>query len=733
MNLLTKLPPQISQKLSGKGPVRYALRGDLAADRSFKERYLIVTERAVIVAEESGETIEYNLSDCSEIRLDELVGGGRLSAIVKGEVRQLVSYSNHYVPQFSVLARAVNALIAGKSFELPEENFVSFCARCGAPLPERDSTCPRCVPRLKIFARIFALTKPYKGRVAVLMIVTALGVSFQVVQPWLTRLLVDNVVGGRHPNQLLPLIGAMMAGATLFLLMRMVNVYLAGWISGRIVTDLRAQLHSVLQYLKINFFNRREPGEFTSRVMYDTNELYQFLVDGLPFLLINSLMFMVIGVILVLSDWRLAIFVFLPVPFLVLGSNLFWQKLIPLFHQQGSAVGHMHNTIKESQEGIRVVKAFAQQERRIRQFSTVNRRIFSTTLNIQRTWGAFNEVMFWVMNMGVALVWFFAVKRMVLGDKHLTLGVLFAYIGYIWLFYGPLQWFSVVINWMTHAFAGAERIFEIIDSSTEAFNDPRAISLPKVAGSIEFTDVRFSYERGKEVIKGATFAIKAGETIGLVGKSGAGKSTIINLINRFFEVDSGEILIDGVPIKKIKLEQLRKSIGIVMQDPFLFNATIAENIAFGMEHADFSDIVRAAQAAFAHDFIIKKEDGYDTMVGEDGAKLSGGEKQRISIARAILHDPPILILDEATSSVDVNTEKHIQEATAALIKNRTTIAIAHRLSTLRNADRLIVLDEGKVAEIGTHDELMQKPDGIYAQLAQTHNEMSRLRGVVWKE
>jgi ATP-binding cassette subfamily B protein len=224
--------------------------------------------------------------------------------------------------------------------------------------------------------------------------------------------------------------------------------------------------------------------------------------------------------------------------------------------------------------------------------------------------------------------------------------------------------------------------------------------------------------------------IEPGEVIGLVGKSGAGKSTVINLITRFFEPDSGELLIDGVPVKNLDLAQLRTNMGIVMQEPFLFNATIAENIAYGLEQASFDDIVAAAKAAYAHDFIVRKDDGYDTMVGESGAKLSGGEKQRIAIARAILHNPPILILDEATSSVDATTEQHIQEAIAKLIRGRTTIAIAHRLSTLRNADRLVVIDDGKIVESGSHDELMKK-QGVYAKMADSYSQITALRSVIW--
>jgi ATP-binding cassette subfamily B protein len=341
--------------------------------------------------------------------------------------------------------------------------------------------------------------------------------------------------------------------------------------------------------------------------------------------------------------------------------------------------------------------------------------------------------MSWAMSLGVAAVWYFAANRISHGDPRLTLGTLLAFVGYLYLFFGPLRWFTAVVNWMTHAFAGAERVFAVLDSQPEVYDAPDAVSLAKIKGAICFKDVRFSYERGKEVIKGISFDIEAGEMIGLVGKSGAGKSTIINLICRFYDVDSGLITLDGHPLKKIRLEQMRRQMGIVPQDPFLFNASILENIRYGRPEASFDDVVRAARAANAHDFILDKEEGYDAIIGEKGTTLSGGEKQRIAIARAILHDPPVLILDEATSSVDTETEKGIQEAIAYLIKGRTTIAIAHRLSTLRNARRLIVIDDGQIVEMGTHDELLAR-DGHYAKLVKMQTELNKIQSeaVVWK-
>jgi ATP-binding cassette subfamily B protein len=545
-------------------------------------------------------------------------------------------------------------------------------------------------------------------------------------------MIVDDVIKGNQAGHLPLWIGAMIGCGLALLASRLVAGNLTSWLGAQVVADLRERLHSQLQRLQMSYFQRRESGEIVGRVMNDTGELQHFLIDGFPYFLVNTLSFVVIAGILVSLDAKLALLVFLPVPFLVGGGGWFWRRLVPMFHRHGTRIGALHSILNESIYGIKIIKAFAQEDSRSRKFNRTNAALTSARYGIEQTFIGFSEVMFWIMTLGVTAVWFFAARRLSAGDPQFTLGSLLAFVGYIWLFYGPLQWFTAIMNWMTHAFAGAERIFNVLDSQPELYNAPDAIDAPKLLGEIRFDDVRFSYERGKEVIKGISFDVAAGEMVGLVGKSGAGKSTIVNLICRFYDVDSGRITIDGHPVGKLKLEQLRRQIGIVPQDPFLFNASILDNIRYGWPQSTFAEVVRAARAANAHDFILDKEDGYDTIIGEKGTMLSGGEKQRLAIARAILHDPPILILDEATSSVDSETEKAIQEAIANLIRGRTTIAIAHRLATLRNAHRLVVIDDGKIVEQGTHDELVAK-DGSYAKLVRLQTEINQLRSqaVVW--
>jgi ATP-binding cassette subfamily B protein len=434
-------------------------------------------------------------------------------------------------------------------------------------------------------------------------------------------------------------------------------------------------------------------------------------------------------------DWRLALLVFVPIPVLVLGGASFWRRLMPMFHKHGNRRGRLHTILGESIRGVQTVKSLAQERRRETAFEAANEEYFDVTVRVDRTFQGFFGTMSVMMAIGTVLVWYAGGDAILRGVTGAGLGTLLAFVGYMALFYGPLQWFSAVLNWATNALAAAERIFAVLDQPEEGTTAAEPVRLGRVRGAIRFDRVRFSYERGREVIKGIDLEIAPGEMIGLVGKSGAGKSTIINLISRFYDPDSGTVTVDGVDLRKIDLAEWRTQVGIVMQSPYLFDASILDNIRYRDPAASFERVVAAARAARAHDFISAKEDGYDTVVGDGGSSLSGGERQRVAIARAILHDPPVLILDEATSAVDSETEKQIQEAIANLVRGRTTIAIAHRLATLRNADRLVVIEDGRIVEQGTHEELLAIPDGVFAKLVKLQTDINRIRAeqAAWRE
>lgn len=722
---------EITSRLSSQEKILYCVGSDLTNDRNFGESFLVVTSLRIFIIDNNKIALDLPIETIEEIKVDELFGGARLLAQIKGNgLVALIYYTKDHIPKFGIFCRVLNQLVRGESPKFPDTDERSRCKKCHRPLPERGATCPLCVPRWQILVKLLGLIKPFKVRASILIAAVTLTVATQMVPPYLTKGIVDDVIKGGKHEQLTMYIVAMFAAGLIYLVTRIIATISSTWLAAQLVSNLRMRLHDKIQKLNLHYFQKRGPGELVGRIMHDTGELQQFLIEGLPYLMVNSISFIAIAIVLVKLDWKLSLLVFLPVPVLIFGSRWFWIKLGPLFQKRGSKVAAMHSVLNESIGGIRIVKSFVQENRRSGEFNKLNDDLFHIRYKLEGTFAGFQEIMFWTMQLGVTGVWYFASQRIIGLDPNLTLGTLLAFVGYIWLLYGPLQWFTAVLNWMTHAFSGAERIFSVLEMPTEMYESPKAVPINRAKGAIAFRDVRFSYERGKEIIKGMSFTINPGEMVGLVGKSGAGKSTIINLLCRFYDPDTGEILLDGHKLDNIKLQDLRRNLGVVQQDTFLFNGSIFENIRYGKPNASFEEVARAAKAAYAHDFILDKEEGYDTLIGEHGIQLSGGERQRISIARAILHDPPLLILDEATSSVDSETEKHIQEAIARLIKGRTTIAIAHRLATLRNANRLFVIDDGQIAEMGTHDELMER-DGKYAELVKIQTELTKIRSEIW--
>ncbi len=736
-----RLPEDLKGAIGPGDAIRYCLRGDMNARGHFSETFLVITNNEVLALEPGKEPIRVALKDIEEAQNVEVFGGGQVMVKSSEGMTGVAWYSRDLVPEFAAATRIIEDLVNGREIILPELEGAAY-SKSGLPLPERGAQAPSDVPRLEVLKRLYEIVAPYRWRLAAMTGAILFTVIAQMSIPIMTKYIVDDVLreGDReliNPQQATPLLGiwcGLMAFAYLMIMAgRVVGNSITAWLSGRITADLRARLHAQMQRLTMSYHGKRESGELISRVMNDTGELRHFLVEGVPYLLINSLSFVSIGLILLWLNPLLALFVFLPVPFLTFGGGWFWKRLVPLFHKRGNKNSVLHSTLGESVRGIKAVKALSQEDRRHQLFETDNESFFRVVFRLEKTWIRFAEVMALVMGLGAVGVWYFGGLAIIDPDSaftfrdRFTFGDLIAFIGFMAMFYAPLQWFTAVINWTTHAFASAQRILHILDQKPETYDDPDAIELPEIKGAITFQDVRFSYDRGKEVIKGVSLDIEPGEMIGLVGKSGAGKSTLINLCCRFYDVDSGAILVDGHDLRKIKLAQWRRHIGIVMQDPFLFNASIQENISYGRPNASFEDVVRAARAAEAHTFILNKEEGYDTLVGESGSNLSGGEKQRLAIARAILNDPPVLILDEATSAVDSETEKAIQAAIANLVKGRTTIAIAHRLATLRNADRLIVVEDGQVIEQGTHEELLAMEDGHFAKLVRLQAENNRMR------
>ena len=756
---------RVPARLEEDEPARMQVATDMVSPSAFGVSWLIVTDKRLIfvpgegprgtgapadggtgrpvvvpgagTAEEEApdRVVEVPIAEVREARVHDLVGGARLEVERKHGPPLHCYYSNSLSAKFAEVAGGIQELSKGEDPKLPLELEKTRCEQCGRWLPEKDGICPFCIRKWDTLKRIARFLTPYRGRAALLAAISLVVTGVELVPPLLISHILDDVLVLPDgvtvaPAGSLSLLAWFVSGLLVVRLLSwglglgsgLLRADLASWTS----RDIRSQLYQSLQFLPLRFYDKRQVGNLISRFLNDADRLEMFLLFGLPFLVTNTVMLVGVLGLLFYMNWVLTLYVLFPVPFIVLGSVKLWEHLRRAWNRWSAKWGRLSTHLNESISGIRMVKAFAQEDREARRFSQRNDELRDASVRSERMWFIAHAVMSFLMSFGIFFVWYFGGKQIL--AQELTLGVLMAFISYVWQLYRPLTFFSGINNFITRAFAGAERIFEVMDARAEPFADPAARPAPRLEGRVEFKGVTFGYDAGKPVLRDIDLIVEPGEMIGLVGRSGVGKSTMINLICRFYEVDRGALEVDGVDIRHLRLEDVRRQIGMVSQESFLFDGTIAENIRYGKGQAAFEDIVRAARAANAHEFIVGKPEGYDTVVGERGGKLSGGEKQRVAIARAILHDPRILILDEATALVDTPTEQKLQTAITRLVEGRTTFAIAHRLSTLRNADRLVVLDEGSICEVGTHEELMAR-EGIFHKLVQTQQQTTAVMAV----
>jgi ATP-binding cassette subfamily B protein len=498
-------------------------------------------------------------------------------------------------------------------------------------------------------------------------------------------------------------------------------------ISSSFTTDVRQKMFTHLKTLSLDFFDRNEAGRLMTRINQDTEEL-QGLINQMASFILYAMLIIGIGIVLFSMDPVLGVCVLIPAPFVLVAAYFYQKYMMPHWRRYWFTRWRLNSMLSTFLSGIQVVKAFAQEEQEQDRYTDRNAKVLESRLRVDQAWGKFFPLISFAFGAGGLIIWYAGGNAVLAG--RITLGTLMAFLSYLGMFYGPLSSLAQLSQTWNRFTTIAQKTFEFLDETPKVQQSATAIVQGKVEGEIQFDHVSFGYDPYFPVLKDVSFTIHPGELVGVVGSSGAGKTTLVNMISRFYDVNLGAVRIDGVDLRDMPIEDLRQNIGVVLQTPFLFRGTLAQNIAYAKPEASRQDIIRSAKAANAHEFIINLPEGYDTIVGEGGAGLSGGERQRISIARAILLNPKILILDEATSSVDTETERQIQKALEVLVKGRTTIAIAHRLSTLYNANRIIALERGRVVEIGTPEELMQKKDGVFYKLVQMQTQFARLDGVV---
>jgi ATP-binding cassette subfamily B protein len=460
-----------------------------------------------------------------------------------------------------------------------------------------------------------------------------------------------------------------------------------------------------------------------SRVLYDVDHFQGFVVQVAQGFLLNLMLVIGIGTVLFVMNWKLAFLVLLPIPFVIAGTTFFWKHIYPRYYRFWDSQSKMAQMLSGLLQGIRLVKSFAQERREKDRFRKSAEYMQDSRRSVEMSVATFNPIMGFIFGLGGLIIWYVG-GNLVLREQ-LSLGTLVAFIGYLAMFYAPISALSMFSNWATGFLTAGQRVFEVLDITSAVPEDPDPVPVETAKGGIEFKNVTFGYDPYNPVLKDVSLTVDPGQFIGIVGKSGSGKTTLVNLICRFYDVQQGQVLLDGIDVRNIEKEDLHRQVALVLQEPFLFRASIEENIAYGKPGAAPLQVIDSARAANAHVFVSRLPAGYNTRLGERGSGLSGGERQRVSIARALLCDPRILILDEATSSVDTESEMEIQKALGVLGKSRTTIAIAHRLSTLKGADKIYVIDDGRIVESGTHEQLMDL-DGVYHKLVKIQTQLTRL-------
>jgi ATP-binding cassette subfamily B protein len=573
-------------------------------------------------------------------------------------------------------------------------------------------------PSTWVLLRLWRFARPYQGQLLLGFALMLGSIGATLVSPYLTMPLMDKVLIPFQNGQAIDatlvamLLGGLFGAALLSWVLGWAKTYLLALVSERIAADLRTATFDHLLGLSLEYFGNKRTGDLMARIGSETDRISVFLsLHALDFIT-DVLMLLMISTILFNIHPGLALATLVPLPFIAWMIHLVRDRLRTGFEKIDRVWGEVTNILADTIPGIRVVKAFAQEAREARRFKAANAANLQVNDRLNKTWSLFTPTVALLTEMGLLVVW--GVGIWLIAHQSITVGTLTAFLAYIGRFYGRLDSMSRIVSVTQKAAAGAKRIFDILDHVSNVPDPVNPQPFPKAQGAISMQGLNFRYG-SRSVVRNLNLDIRPGEMVGLVGHSGSGKSTLVNLICRFYDVTEGSIKVDGVDLRRIKVADYRRHIGLVLQEPFLFFGTIAENIAYGKPDATREEIVAAARAAHAHEFILRLPHGYDSLVGERGQGLSGGERQRISIARALLIDPAILILDEATSAVDTETEKEIQRALDNLVKGRTTIAIAHRLSTLRKADRLVVMDRGEIVELGPHDELIAK-QGHYWRL-----------------
>ncbi|MBQ3074670.1 MAG: ABC transporter ATP-binding protein [Clostridia bacterium] len=731
--ILTEEAARLLEKDHGDRVI-FSLSSNLNRKGEGQEFLLLFGTKGVYVfCEETGECRAYPFEKMRDVRYERFVGGGACLVLCEGEWEELCRSFGSGKENLSQLTRILKEVLDGvlKPEDACFTERHTVCPKCRRPLGKGSQLCPNCSDKKGSFKQLLQLIRGQYGWIVLSMILFFVHSLLNVLLPMLQRNFVDEYLTVKDPHGLLadyaPAVTVVLSMALIriFAVLSTVvrNVILAK-ISTKTVVELRRRLYEKIQSLSVAGISRHTAGDLMNRVSGDTTTIAQFMTEFLPSILEQLFVIVFVGAVLFSHSVKMALMILIPAPFVAILFRIVWRKTHRLYHRHWVENSNVNTILHDVFQGVRVVKVFGTEKNEIEKYDHAVRAQRDIAVRNEIAWAKLVPYAEYLIQVGNFILLYYAGNEIL--KQNMTIGELTMFSSFVSLIYTPLRSMANYPRRIQRAATAVAKVFEVLDEEPDVADKKGAEDID-IRGQIDIDGIWFGYDENENVLENVSVSVSPGEMLGIVGRSGVGKSTLINLVMRLYDVQRGAIRIDGKDVRDISQHSLRSQIGVVLQETFLFAGSIYENLAYAKPDATYEEVISAARLGGAHSFIMKLPDGYDTVVGEKGYTLSGGERQRIAIARAILHDPKILILDEATSALDTETEKLIQESLAYLCKDRTTIAIAHRLSTLRNATKLLVLDKKTVAEVGTHEELMEKEDGIYKSLVIAQREMSRVK------
>ncbi len=696
------------------------------------------------------DTLEYafrllSLEETAHMRVERQIATNLVTVEHNGVPERVAALTNLYLEQMNLFLKSYNKIKnypnevdeVESSADIQEEK-AEYCPKCGTMYPDpKRKICPKCMNKRSIFSRTMKYFFRYRWKFVLLFLCYFISAALNLVWPYLSgTILYDKILAknpefyhffgiGKYVWALILLVLVMLVSKLVQQAVAMLQGTLMAQVVAATIRDLKQDVFASMGRLSIGFFTSKQTGSLMTRVLSDAERVTAFFLDGFPYIFVHGFTIIATYIVMFRLNWQLALVASILLPLLVIMSVKLKPKLWSLFGRRHRAERSVNSKVNDNLTGARVVKAFGQQELENERFVSPNERVKDAEIRIVKYNNRFTILYNLVQEISNIWVWILGVI-LLLGTGSVELGVLITFVGYVGQLNGPMNFFSRVFHMWSDSINSAQRMFEIMDAVPEIQEADNPIALKEPKGEIQLANVTFGYDTNNPVLKDISMHVKPGEMLGIVGRSGAGKTTLVNLISRLYDVNEGTISIDGIDVRELAFHDLRRNVAMVSQDTYIFMGTVADNIAYANPEATRGDIIQAAILASAHEFISNMPDAYDTVIGASGKDLSGGEKQRISIARAILANPKILILDEATASVDTETEKAIQQSLQYLVQGRTTLSIAHRLSTLRDADRLVVIDDGKIVEEGTQPELEAKR-GIYFKLMELQTKSLALK------